>query len=53
MEINYDELIKQGLKEYFEREFSALPPDDEIDVTFSAEYLKRKEEIIEENFCNL
>ncbi len=47
MEINYDELIEQGLKEYFELEFASVPPNDEIDVTFSEEYLRRMEELIE------
>ncbi len=47
MEINYDELIKQGLKEYFELEFASVPPNDEIDVTFSQEHLKCMEELIE------
>ncbi len=52
MEINYDELIKQGLQELFEREFSSVPPEDEIEVEFSETYLKQKQKMIE-NFFDL
>ncbi len=43
---DYDELIRQGLAEYFNIEFSDVPPEDEIEHEFSEKYLREKEKLI-------
>ncbi len=43
---DYDELIKQGLAEYFNLEFSDIPPENEIEHEFSEKYLREKEKLI-------
>ncbi len=43
---DYDELIKQGLAEYFNLEFSDVPPENEIEHEFSEKYLREKEKLI-------
>lgn len=43
---NFDNVLIQGLYEFKELEFSKVPPEDEIDHTFSEKYIKERNRII-------
>lgn len=43
---NFDNVLIQGLYEFKELEFSKVPPEDEIDHTFSEKYIKKRNRII-------
>lgn len=43
---NFDNVLIQGLYEIKELEFSKVPPEDEIDHTFSEKYIKERNRII-------
>ena len=46
MTTKYDELLIEGLSKLKELEFSNIPESDEIDYTFSAEYIKTKDKLL-------
>lgn len=45
---NFDNVLIQGLYEFKELEFSKVPPENEIDHTFSEKYIKERNRIIKQ-----